>query len=209
MALGEMLTGFVTLFLVIDPIGLAPLFIALTQGMGTAQRRAIGMRACLIATVILTLFAVFGTRVLDLMGISLSAFRIAGGMLLFLIAVAMLFERKSQRREEDTADEAHDPSVFPIATPLIAGPGSMAAMILLSTGRGGHWQDLVGALLAMFAVIAVVMALFMVAGPIERALGKTGIVVVTRLLGMLLAAQAVQFVIDGLRTIGLVPALAG
>lgn len=209
MAPGEMLTGFVTLFLVIDPIGLTPLFIALTPGMAAAQRRAIGLRACVIATGILTLFAVFGTKVLDLMGISLPAFRIAGGLLLFLIAVAMLFERKHQRREEDTADEAHDPSVFPIATPLIAGPGSMATMILLATGRGGQWEDLAGALLAMVAVIAVVMALFTVAGPIERALGKTGIVVVTRLLGMLLAALAVQFVIDGLRAIGLVPALAG
>lgn len=203
MALGESLTGFVTLFLVIDPIGLAPLFIALTQGMAPSRRRRIGLRACLIATGILTVFGVFGMQVLDLMGISLPAFRIAGGMLLFLIASEMLFERRSQRREGRTADEDHDPSVFPLATPLIAGPGAMATMILLATGRGADWHDLVGALVAMVAVIAVVMAFFLIATPIERALGRTGIVVVTRLLGMLLAALAVQFVIDGLRALGM------
>jgi len=209
MMLGEMLAGFVTLFLVIDPIGMTPLFIALTHGMAPSRRRAIGIRACLIATGILTLFGVFGTKVLDLMGISLPAFRIAGGLLLFLIAVEMLFERRSQRREGRTADEDHDPSVFPLATPLIAGPGSMATMILLATGRGGDWSDVVMALVAMLAVIAVVLAFFTVAGPIERALGRTGIVVVTRLLGMLLAALAVQFVIDGMRALGMIAAAQG
>ncbi|MCA8878489.1 MAG: MarC family protein [Rhodobacteraceae bacterium] len=204
-----MLSAFVTLLLVIDPIGLAPIFVAMTQGRGNAQRRAIAFRACAIAAGILTLFGVFGTAVLDLMGISLPAFRIAGGLLLFLIAVEMLFERRSQRREGRTADEDHDPSVFPLATPLIAGPGAMATMILLASAKGAGWADKLQAHIALFAVIGLVLGLFLIAGPIERALGRTGIVVVTRLLGMLLGALAVQFVLDGLADLGLLGAPKG
>lgn len=210
MASTDILTSFVTLFVVIDPVGTAPIFVALTRGMETVRRRAIALRACAIAAGILAIFGLSGRAVLDLLGISLPAFRIAGGLLLFLIAVEMLFERRSARREERTRDEddSHDPSVFPLATPLVAGPGAMAAMILLSTDGSGarDWAQVVLAQAVMAAVLAIVLAMFLLAPLIERALGRTGILVVTRLLGMLLAALAVQFVLDGIAAFGVLPA---
>lgn len=190
---------FVTLFVIIDPIGLAPLFVALTQGMTLGERRRVAIRACLVAVGILTLFGVAGEAVLNFLGISMPAFRIAGGVLLFLTALDMLFERRTQRRQGQ-ADGEHpdDPSVFPLAIPLIAGPGAIASMILL-TGEGGGALHIVAVHAVMVLVIAVVLSLFLLAAPLERILGPTGITVVTRLLGMLLAALSVQFVIDGMR----------
>jgi len=201
-----LITAFVTLFVIIDPIGLTPMFVALTQGMGNARRRAIGLRACLTAAVLLTLFAGFGEAVLGFAGISMPAFRVAGGILLFLTALDMLFERRTKRREgqaEEAEDEdGHDPSVFPLAIPLIAGPGSIATMILLAGQKPGL-AGLAIVVGVMLAVLALLFLLFLSAGLFERAMGKTGINVITRLLGMLLAALSVQFVLDGLRTFGL------
>lgn len=196
-----LITAFVTLFVVIDPIGLAPLFVALTQGMSAARRRAIGLRACIVAILILSLFAAFGEAVLGFVGISMPAFRVAGGILLFLTALDMLFERRTKRREDQIEEHADDPSVFPLAIPLIAGPGAIATVILL-TGQNPGWDGLALVVAVMIAVIGVAMILFMASGLIERALGRTGITVVTRLLGMLLAALSVQFVLDGLRAFG-------
>ncbi|MEM9249397.1 MAG: MarC family protein [Pseudomonadota bacterium] len=212
MDLGFLLSALVTLFVVIDPIGMAPLFVALTQGMTGARRRAIALRACLIAFGLLTLFGVAGEAVLAFVGISMPAFQIAGGLLLFLTALDMLFERRTQRRQEKTqGDEAHpDPSVFPLAIPLIAGPGAIASMILmagqapatLTWGQSlAHLALLHG---AMIAVLALVLLLFLAADLLERALGHTGILVVTRLLGMLLAALSIQFVLDGMAGAGLI-----
>ncbi|NCO21830.1 MAG: MarC family protein [Rhodobacterales bacterium] len=191
------ITAFVTLFVVIDPIGLAPLFVALTKGMAPQQRRAIGVRALLISAVLLTLFGVFGEAVLGFAGISMAAFRIAGGILLFLTALDMLFERRTQRRQGQAADSTDDPSVFPLATPLIAGPGAIATMILLTGQTGGDLAALVLVLLVLGSVLLLTFALFLAAGVLERALGDVGVNVVTRLLGMLLAALSVQFVVDG------------
>lgn len=203
-----LITAFATLFVVIDPPGLVPLYIALTQGMEPARRTSMARRACLIAFVLLTLFGLFGEVLLGFIGISMSAFRIAGGLLLFLTAIDMLFERRTQRREGQHADPDHDPSVFPLATPLIAGPGAIASMILLMGQAGPDW----GAKLAVLGLLAAMMVstfLFLLAAPpIERLLGRTGTIVITRLLGMLLAALAVQFVIDGIRGAGL-PGLGG
>ncbi len=202
------IAAFATLFVVIDPIGMAPIFVALTQGMAPAQRRAIALRACLIAIAILLLFGFAGEALLNFIGISMPAFRIAGGILLFITALQMLFEERSKKREEKSdqaVEDDRDPSVFPLAIPLIAGPGSIATMILLVGQADGDIALTSAYLGVMFVVIAVVYVLFLLAGPMERALGKTGIVVVTRLLGMLLAALAVQFVIDGLMGIGLLP----
>ena len=196
-----LITAFVTLFVIIDPIGLAPLFVALTHGMDARTRRGIAIRACVIAALLLVLFAALGEAVLGFVGISMPAFRIAGGILLFLTALDMLFERRSKRRE-DQADERPDPSVFPLAIPLIAGPGAIASVILL-TGEMGGLHGFATTVVVMAAVLGIVFALFMVAGLLERAFGRTGINVVTRLLGMLLAALAVQFVLDGLRAFGL------
>ena len=196
------ISAFVTLFVVIDPPGLAPLFIALTNGMSDARRRRIGWRATVIAAILLTLFGLAGEKILSGIGISLPAFRIAGGILLFLTALDMLFERRTERREGQHADEDHDPSVFPLATPLLAGPGALATMILL-VGQGGGAVHTLIIHLVMLSVLALNMVLFMLAGPLSRALGRTGTMVVTRLLGMLLAALSVQFIIDGLRGTGL------
>ena len=202
-----LITSFVTLFVVIDPLGLIPLFIALTRGMAPDHRRAVGLRACVIAALLLTLFGLFGQKLLDFVGISMPAFRIAGGILLFLTALDMLFERRTQRREGQMPDADHDPSVFPLAMPLIAGPGALAAMILLVGQSGPGLQGKAVVLGLMLAVIAVIHVLFLAAGPIERALGRTGTMVITRLLGMLLAALSVQFVIDGIIGTGLVAAV--
>ncbi|MFB2532353.1 MarC family protein [Paracoccus sp. p4-l81] len=197
------LTAFVTLFVVVDPIGLAPLFIALTPGATAAQRRRMGLRAVAIAAVLLTAFGFFGDALLASIGISMPAFRIAGGVMLFLTALDMLFERRTQRREGQQAEATHDPSVFPLATPLIAGPGAMATMILL-VGQGDGFGHLIGVHLVMLAVLGCCFALFLIAGSLERALGRTGTMVVTRLLGMLLAALAIQFMLDGLIGAGVI-----
>lgn len=199
-----LITGFVTLFVIIDPIGLTPLFVALTQGMSAKRRRTIGLRAVAVAFFVLSLFTLFGEAVLGFVGISMPAFRIAGGLLLFLTALDMLFQRRTKRREDQAEEEDHhdDPSVFPLGIPLIAGPGAIATMILLA----GQQPGLLGlgmVLGVMVAVLLIAFLLFMTAGWLERALGKTGINVVTRLLGMLLSALAVQFVLDGLRAFGL------
>ncbi|SMX34517.1 MarC family protein [Actibacterium lipolyticum] len=199
------ISAFVTLFVIIDPIGLAPLFVAITHGMTSHERRAVAMRAAGIAIGLLTLFGVLGEAVLGFVGISMPAFRIAGGILLFLTALDMLFERRSKRREDQTEEERPDPSVFPLATPLIAGPGSMATMILLTGEVQGDFAAIVFIHLIMAVVIGLVLVMFLTAGLLERALGKTGINVVTRLLGMLLAALSVQFVLDGLADLGLAP----
>lgn len=196
---------FVTLFVIIDPIGLAPLFVAITAGMPGPERRAIALRAAGVAVGLLTLFGVFGEAVLGFAGISMPAFRIAGGILLFLTALEMLFERRTKRREDQAQDDHPDPSVFPLATPLIAGPGAMATMILLGGEVERAPLAMLGVHLVMLAVIGLVLLLFLAAGLLERALGRTGINVVTRLLGMLLAALAVQFVLDGLADFGLGP----
>ena len=179
-----LLTAFTTLFIIIDAPALTPLYIALTQGMTEKQRRAIGLRACLTAGFLMLLFLFLGEAVLGFSGISMPAFRIAGGVLLFLTALDMLFDRRQARRSsnaaEGAADPGHDPSVFPLAIPLITGPGAIATIILL-------------------AVNLVIVFLFFLASPIiERVLGRVGINVVTRVLGMLLAALAIQFIIDGL-----------
>ena len=198
-----LITAFVTMFVVIDPIGLAPLFVALTQGMSESQRRRVAWRACLVSVLILTLFAAFGEAVLGFAGISMAAFRIAGGILLFITALDMLFERRTKRREDQSEDpEFEDPSVFPLAIPLIAGPGSIASVILL-TGQAPGLHGIAAAVGVSVAVLIIMMIFFLAAGIIERGLGKTGITIVTRLLGMLLAALSVQFVLDGLKAYGL------
>lgn len=201
---GFLVPAFATLFVVMDPPGLVPLFIALTRGMSVARRRTLALRACFIAAILLALFAIAGEAVLGFIGISMPAFRIAGGMLLFFTAFDMLFERRTQRREGKTADPDHDPSIFPLATPLIAGPGAIATMILLVGQSGGGVLGTLTVLGLMLAVLAVTLALLLAAPVIERALGRTGTLVITRLLGMLLAALSVQFVIDGIKGAGLI-----
>ena len=192
------ITSFVALFIIIDPIGITPVFIALTQGMGKKVRRRIALRSIAVSAFVISLFIIFGETVLGFIGISMPAFRIAGGILLFLTALDMLFQRRSKRRENQTEQElVDDPSVFPLAIPLIIGPGAIATVILIAGAKPG----LVGIASTGFItalVLLTVFVFFSAASRIEKLLGKTGIDVLTRLLGMLLAALSVQFVIEGL-----------
>jgi multiple antibiotic resistance protein len=203
MDLTAQLTAFVTLFVVIDPIAVAPMFMALTHDMEPSQRRAAAIRANLVAAGVLTLFGLFGETLLRLVGISLPAFRISGGILLFLIAVEMLFEKRTQRREGH-AESVQDPSVFPIAVPLIAGPGAMATMVLLASQHGGGIGWLIWLHLILFVVLALTLALFLLGDRVRTLMGRNGINVLTRLFGILLAALAVQIVLDGLEAYGLI-----
>jgi len=193
-----LISAFVTLFVIIDPPGLTPIFIALTQGMTAADRRKIALRSCGIAAALMLAFLFIGEALLGFIGISMPAFRIAGGLLLFLTALEMLFQKRQERREENAQEELNDPSVFPLALPLIVGPGAITTLILL-TGQADGASDMAAIIGVAFAVLAIVFLAFMAAPPIERILGKTGINILTRVLGMLLAALATQFVIDGVR----------
>lgn len=203
------LSAFVTLFVIIDPIALAPMFIALTHGMDDAHKRRLAARACVIAAILLTLFGLLGDRILQGIGISMPAFRISGGILLFVTALDMLFERRTQRREGQHAEAHHDPSVFPLATPLIAGPGAFTTMILLANSSNETWGHVLAVHLVMLSVVALAFLFFLASNYIARALGRTGIVVITRLLGMLLAALSVQFVLDGIKGTGMIGGWGG
>ncbi len=204
-----MITAFVTLLVVIDPVAIVPIFLALTPGETPARRARIALRAVLVAGLVLALFAFFGKAVLGFIGISMPAFRVAGGVLLFLTALDMLFERRTKRREDSSeveADHHNDPSAFPIAIPLIAGPGAIASVILLVGEKPGG-EGLV-AVLGITAVILLIMYVMLrLSSVMERAMGKVAINVTTRVLGMLLAALSVQFVLDGLAEFGFVTAL--
>ena len=204
--LPALIAAFTTMFIILDPPGLAPVFIALTQGMTAAQRRTIAIRACVVSAVLMVLFLFLGEAVLGFIGISMDAFRIAGGILLFLTALDMLFQRRQARREDSAAEgqaEHHDdPSVFPLALPLIVGPGAITTIILLA-GQAEGAADFGAIAGVLMAVLLITFLAFLAAPSIERALGKTGLNIVTRVLGMLLAALAVQFVLDGLRGFGI------
>jgi multiple antibiotic resistance protein len=201
MTLDAAITVFVALFVTIDPVGVVPLFIGLTNEMNPADRRRTALAACGIAFGILAFFGLFGEAILQGVGISMSAFRIAGGLLLFLIAVDMLFEKRTERRGRKAEGPPPDPTVFPLATPLLAGPGALAAMVLYA-GQNDTAAGMVALNGILLAIMLLCALLFLAAGSISRFLGKTGITVFTRLLGMLLAALAVQFVLDGLLEVG-------
>ncbi|WPE20290.1 MarC family protein [Shinella zoogloeoides] len=194
-----------TLLVTLDPPGLAPIFLGLTVGMTRPQRKQVALRGSLIAFCILAVFALTGAGVLSLLGISIGAFRIAGGLLLFWIAFEMIFERRNERKERTsevaiTRDHIHNIAVFPLALPLIAGPGAISATILLS----GSFPSVLErtALIGVLALCLVVLFLSLViAERIDRFLGNTGRAILTRLLGVILAALAVQFVVDGVKSV--------
>lgn len=202
------LTAFATLFVVIDPPGLAPLFVALTAGVSDDRRRTFAIRGIMVGAGVLLVFGLFGRSVLDLIGVGLPAFRISGGLMLFFIAMEMLFEKRDERRAKTAQDDVdhatpdHDPSVFPLGTPLIAGPGAMASMILLMGQHSGDVGAQIMVYVALTCVLAITLGLFLAGSWMERMVGQTGISVITRLLGVLLGALAVQFVLDGLKAYG-------
>ena len=203
MPLDYLVSALVTLVVVVDPIGLTPTFLAVTQGLPAAARRQIALRACLTAGVILAGTALIGDWLLDKLAITLPAFRIAGGLLLFAVASEMAFgvriERQSKQAEEAIEEHVRHVAAFPLAIPLMAGPGAITATLLLSGQAHGQPLLLTGLLGVVVIVVAVCYGVFLAAAPIERLLGVTGSVVLSRLLGVVLAALAVQFVIDGVR----------
>lgn len=195
--------AFTTFFVVIDPPGCAPIYASLTTDAPDRERRAMAWRAIGVAAVILIVFALVGEQLLSALGIDLASFRIAGGIMLFVIAIDMVFERRTERREARAqevidAPEVDDVSIFPMAMPMIAGPGSIATVMLL-VGRADGWESTAVVLGALAAVLALTLAALLAAGPMMRFLGHKVEAVITRLLGVLLAALASQFVIDGLR----------
>ena len=229
--LNELIPVFVTLFVIIDPLGLVPVFIVLTQGTSAAHRRRMAIRACITSFFILAAFALIGEGLLGIFGIHMPAFRIAGGTLLFLIALEMLFEKRSQKRNEraeqvhqeleddhdgektkpdstsapQTAghtiadEEADDISIFPMSIPFLSGPGAIASVMLLM----GKFENNIAMQASVIGVVAVVMliafAFFMASNVVAKRLSPTVATVVSRLLGMILAALAVQFIIDGVK----------
>ncbi|GAA4009586.1 MarC family protein [Sphingomonas swuensis] len=204
-------SAFITLAVIIDPPGCAPIFAGLTKGTEAAHRRRMAIRSALVAWCILTFFALFGEPLLSTLGISLSAFRLAGGIMLFMIALDMVFEKRTERREERAREiegtpEADDISVFPMAIPMIAGPGSIASIMLLSGRADGTVEQLV-VLGAMTSVIVLTLLALLAAGPLMRLIGAKLEAMITRILGVILAALAVQFVLDGLERS--LPGLAG
>lgn len=195
-------SAFVTLFVIIDPPGCAPIFASLTSGAAAAHRRSMAIRSVMIAAAILLFFGLLGEDLLRALGISLAAFRIAGGIMLFLIALEMVFEKRTQRRESraneiNASPEQEDISVFPMAIPMIAGPGSIASIMLLMA-RGDGLQGSLIVLSALLAVLLLTMLALLAAGPIMRVLGAKIEAMITRILGVILAALAAQFVIDGI-----------
>ncbi|MGQ0659779.1 MarC family protein [Sphingosinicella sp.] len=195
------ISAFVTFLVVIDPPGCAPIFAGLTREASAAQRRSMAIRSVLIAAGILLFFALLGEDLLGALGVSLSAFRIAGGIMLFLIAIDMVFEKRTERREnraeEVAASEVDDVSVFPMAIPMIAGPGSIASAMLLTARADGLAATAV-VLGALLAVLVLTLVALLAAGPLMRLLGHKMEAMITRLLGVILAALATQFVIDGI-----------
>jgi multiple antibiotic resistance protein len=197
-----LLHAIVTLFVTIDPPGLAPIFVVLTAGRSRRERRATAIRAVLIAGAALIAFALVGEPLIGFLGISLPAFRIAGGLLLFAIAFEMVFGRREDRKAvaAQTAvehDDLRNVAVFPLAIPLITGPAAISATILLASqapGIGGT----ISLLLVIVLLLVACLGVFLAANEMERILGETGRIVVSRLLGLILAALAVQFVVDGI-----------
>ncbi len=204
------LNAFITLFVTVDPIGNAPLFIGLTVGMTATARRSIALRASIIAFFLLSLFAISGTTILDTLGITIDAFRIAGGLLLFYTAFEMIYAKRQERKEEvsQTALKDHiaNLAVFPLAIPLIAGPGTISATVLLSSqmsyGTGADaWTGTLILIGVIFSLMVITCLVLYSADFFDKYLGTTGRMVLTRLLGVLLAALSVQYVADGAKAL--------
>ena len=205
------LPAFATLFVIIDPLGLTPIFVALTRGQSVTARRRAARNAVLLAAGVLLLFAFFGEAILRLFGITIPAFRIAGGILLFMIAAEMLFEKRAERRQKALShqEESHayrpvdDVWVFPLGIPLIAGPGAITSVILLMGRHAGDGVAQAAVVAVLLVVLALTWLLFFMVSHAERFLSETAVRAISRLLGIILAALAVQFVLTGLKGAGL------
>ena len=196
-------SALVTFLVIIDPPGCAPIFAGLTREASPDHRRVMAFRAALLAWAILMFFGLLGRPMLHALGISLASFRLAGGIMLFIIALEMVFEKRTERREERAKEiegtpEAEDISVFPMAIPMIAGPGSIASIMLLVGRADGviEWTIVLG---AMTLVLVLTLLALLTSGPLMKLIGAKLEAMITRILGVILAALAAQFVIDGLK----------
>jgi len=205
MPLDYLVSALVTLIVVVDPVGLVPTFLAVTQGLPQQARRRIALRASIIAAAILAGTALVGDWLLHQLGITLPAFRIAGGLLLFAVASEMVFgvriERQSKQAEDALEEHMRNVAAFPLAIPLMAGPGAITATLLLAGQARGDPIALAVLIIVVILVCTLSLIVFLLANRVDRLLGITGNVVLSRLLGVLLAALAVQYVIDGVRAV--------
>ncbi len=202
------LTAFVTLFVIIDPIGLLPIFIGLTKGTSLSHQRRMAIKGTLIGGATLIFFALLGDRFLSLLGVSLPSFRIAGGAMLFLMALEMVFDKRSKRREssaETMRGEIHsnetfdDISVFPLSIPLISGPGAIASIMLLISANRDSIVHQATVMVVLGVVLLIAFILFMLAPKFEKLMGVTFTQIVSRVLGVILGALAVQYIVDGIK----------
>lgn len=199
-----------TFFATVGPLDVAAVFAALTSSNSRKRRRQMAIRGTIIASTILVLFALTGEQILGLMGISLPALRTGGGILLLLIGIDMVFARTSGSTSTTDEEEAEamgkqDISVFPIATPLIAGPGAMGATVLLIADTEGDLILQGVVILSLLAILAMTLVMMLLSAQIDRLFGKTGMHVITRIMGVLLSALAVQFIFDGIANSGIIP----
>ena len=198
-------SAFAVLFVIIDPPGCAPIFATLTDGTSRKHQRIMAFKSVVVAAIILVLFAYFGDFVFTKLGISLDALRIAGGIMLFIIGLNMVFEKRTETREvraEDLLEETKDPediSVFPMGIPMIAGPGTMASLLILASEAGNALPQQLAIMGALAVVLFITLVSFLISGPLMKLMGKTFTNVLTRVLGVLLATLASQFVLDGIK----------
>lgn len=200
-------TAFIALFVIIDPVGMAPVFAGLTEGTPASHQRKMALKGSFVAAIILVFFALAGKTFLDTLGISMDALRVAGGLMLFVIALEMVFEKRTPRKQETAQkldDVFDDISVFPIATPMLAGPGSIATVMLLMSRQDGSLEGQATIVAALLTVMLVTLVCFLLAGGIMRLIGPTVNAVITRVLGVILAALATQYVLDGLKSVFMV-----
>jgi len=199
------ISAFAVLFVIIDPPGCAPIFATLTRGTSKRHQRIMAIKSVAVATAILLLFAFFGEWVFSKLGISLDALRIAGGIMLFIIGLNMVFEKRTEQREdraEELLEEIEDPediSVFPMGIPMVAGPGTMASLLIMTKEAGNSAGQQIAVLSALGAVLLITLFAFLVSGPLMKLMGKTFTNILTRVLGVLLATLASQFVLDGIK----------
>ena len=198
------LSAFAVLFVIIDPPGCAPIFATLTRGTSRKHQVEMAFKSVFIAAIILSGFAFVGEFVFSKLGISLDSLRIAGGIMLFIIGLNMVFEKRTEKRKDraeevlDTIKDPEDISVFPMGIPMIAGPGTMASLLILM-GRANNWQQELTIMIALASVLLISLIAFLISGPLIRLMGETFTNILTRVLGVLLATLAAQFVLDGIK----------
>jgi len=198
------LSAFAVLFVIIDPPGCAPIFATLTHGTSRKHQNTMAFKSVIVAAIILFSFAYAGEFVFAKLGISLDALRIAGGIMLFIIGLNMVFEKRTEKREDraeealETIEDPEDISVFPMGIPMIAGPGTMASLLILMAPTS-NWHQELAIMAALTAVLLITLLSFLIAGPLMKLMGKTFTNVLTRVLGVLLATLAAQFVLDGIK----------